>query len=72
MIQHNALTRAHYKVTAAEQDMVYLLLAQLGEDDPVDKLYYIYIRDIEKITGRQVSYKDNYEVDCACIFYCRE
>ena len=57
LVQHNALTMARYELSAAEKDMVYMLLAQLRENDPIDKAYYIYIKDIERITGREISYK---------------
>lgn len=57
LVQHNALTMARYELISAEKDMIYMLLAQLGTDDPLDKVYHVYIKDIEKVTGREISYE---------------
>jgi plasmid replication initiation protein len=57
LVQGNSFTMARrYDITASEADIIYMLLALLGKDDPVDKVYYIYVKDLEKITGRELSY----------------
>ena len=57
LVYHNALITARYEMTLAEKDIVYMLMAQLSNDDPVDKIYYIYIKDIEKLTGKEINYR---------------
>jgi plasmid replication initiation protein len=57
LVQHNALITARYSMTASEKDIIYLLLAILSNGDPIDKVYYIYIKDMEKLTGKEVSYE---------------
>jgi hypothetical protein len=36
--QHNAITEARYELSALEKNIVYMLLAQLKDDDPDDKI----------------------------------
>jgi plasmid replication initiation protein len=56
LVYHNALITARYEMTVAEKDIVYMLTAQLSNEDPVDKVYYVYIKDIEKLTGKEINY----------------
>lgn len=56
LVQHNLLTMAPHDMSAAEKDIVYMILAQLENDDPLDKIYYIYIKDMEKLTSKELSY----------------
>jgi plasmid replication initiation protein len=58
LVCHNALITARYEMTLAEKDIVYMLMAQLREDDPVDKVYTIYVQEIEKLTGKEVNYRN--------------
>ena len=57
IVQNNALTMARYRWTAGEQDLVYMLLLQLYKSDPVDKVYYILIKDLEAMIGKTLNYK---------------
>ena len=57
LIQHNSLITARYEMSAAEKNITYMLLAQLGQNDPVDSIYYISISDMEKLTGRALKHK---------------
>ena len=36
LIQHNALITARYEMSAAEKNITYMLLSQLGKDDPIE------------------------------------
>jgi len=56
LVYHNALITARYEMTVAEKDIVYMLTAQLSNEDRVDKFYYVYIKDIEKLTGKEINY----------------
>lgn len=56
IMQHNMITSGRYDFTACQLDILFLLLALLEKDDPVDKKYDLYARDIEAITGRQWQY----------------
>ena len=58
LVCHNALITARYEMTVAEKDIVYMLMAQLSEEDPIDKVYCIYMQDIEKLTGKDINYKN--------------
>ena len=39
LVQHNVITMARYNITTSEQNIVYMLLAQLNKNDPYDKVY---------------------------------
>ena len=56
IMQHNVITSGRYDFTACQLDILFLLLASLEKDDPADKEYDLYARDIEAITGRQWQY----------------
>ncbi len=56
LIQHNSLITARYEMSAAEKNITYMLLDQLEEDDPTDKVYYISIKEMEELTGRELKY----------------
>lgn len=56
LIQHNSLITARYEMSAAEKNITYMLLSQLEEDDPTDKVYYISIKEMESLTGREMKY----------------
>ena len=57
LIQHNSLITARYEMSATEKNITYMLLSQLGENDPIDKNYYIYVKEMEKLTGRNMNHK---------------
>ena len=54
--QHNAITKARYEMSALEKNILYMLLAQLREEDLPSKIYRIEITELQKITGRDVDH----------------
>lgn len=57
LIQHNALITARYEMSAAEKNITYMLLSQIEENDPTDKVYYISINEMEAFTRRKLNHK---------------
>jgi plasmid replication initiation protein len=57
LVQHNLITEAYYDLTACEKNIFYMIVAQLREDDPPDKVYYISIPDMETLTRKSLNYK---------------
>ncbi len=57
LVQHNAMSTARYEMTASEKNIIYMLLFQLKKDDTVDTVYKISVREMEKVTGRYLEYK---------------
>jgi plasmid replication initiation protein len=56
--QHNAITTARYDMSATEKNIVYMLLAQLRDDDPFRKTYTIYLQELQKnleMVGQKVD-----------------
>jgi len=52
--QHNAITEARYEMSALEKNIFYMLLAELKDDDPIDKKYYkIAFFELEKRFGKK-------------------
>ena len=56
IFQANAITSGRYDFTACQLDILFMLLALLEKDDEPGKLYSIWVKDIEAITGRQWQY----------------
>jgi plasmid replication initiation protein len=56
LVQHNAIVRARYDMTVIEKNVIYMLLAQLHDADPPNKVYYISVKDIERLTGKEINY----------------
>lgn len=56
LIQHNAIVKARYEMTVIEKNVIYMLLAQLSDNDPPNKVYHIYVKDIERLTGKEMNY----------------
>lgn len=56
IMQHNAITSGRYDFTACQLDILFMILASLQKDDEPNKVYAIYVRDIELITGRKWDY----------------
>ena len=54
--QDNSITNARYDFTACQMDILFCVMSQIHDDDADDKLYVIYAREIEKLTGRQWQY----------------
>ena len=55
--QHNAITQARYDYSACQLDIFFYLLSCLRRDDEPNKVYEIYLKDIEALTGRQWNYQ---------------
>lgn len=55
--QHNVITQARYDYTACQLDILFYLLSQLKKGDALDKQYTIYVKDVERLTGRQWNYQ---------------
>jgi len=54
--QHNAITEARYEMSPLEKNILYMLLAQLKEDDPEDKTYYkISFYELERRFGKKID-----------------
>ncbi len=51
--QHNAITSGRYDFTACQLDILFMLLGFLEQGE---RTYTIYVKDIEKITGREWKY----------------
>ena len=56
LTEHNDLITAHYDMSAPEQDIFSLVLAQLKQEDPPEKRYQIPIKDLEELTQKQIDY----------------
>lgn len=54
--QDNSITNARYDFTACQLDILFCVLGQINDDDTNDKIYNIYAREIEDMTGRQWQY----------------
>jgi plasmid replication initiation protein len=55
--QHNTITSGRYDFSACQLDVLFMLLANLNEDDELNKIYNIRVKDIELITGRKWNYQ---------------
>jgi plasmid replication initiation protein len=59
--QHNAITEARYEMTALEKNIVYMVMAQFRDDDPVGKRYFVSIQELKnklKDLGQKISLQD--------------
>ena len=56
LTEHNDLITAHYDMSAPEQDIFSLVLAQLKQEDPPDYRYHVSIKEIEMLTKKRVDY----------------
>ncbi|TDE08668.1 replication initiation protein [Dyadobacter psychrotolerans] len=57
VLQHNAITSGRYEYNATQLDIMFMLIAQLGKNDLPDKIYKIYVKDIESLTGKQWNHQ---------------
>ena len=57
LVKHNSLVAARYEMSAVEKNITYVLLSQIEDDDPVDKVYHVSIKDIEALTGKTLNSK---------------
>lgn len=56
LVEHNDLITAHYDMSALEQNIFSLILAQLQKDDPPERRYRVLISDIEALTKKNIDY----------------
>jgi plasmid replication initiation protein len=54
--QHNAITEARYEMTATEKNIICMILAQINNSDPIDKVYRIRVQDLDDLTNSQINY----------------
>lgn len=57
IMQHNMITSGRYDFTSCQLDILFMILASLEKDDEENKIYSVYTRDIELITGRRWDYQ---------------
>lgn len=57
LAEHNALITAHYDMSASEQDIFSLVLAQLKEEDGPEQLYHVSINELEELSKKQINYQ---------------
>lgn len=55
--QDNSITNARYDFSACQLDILFSVMSEIHDDDPDDKIYIVYAKEIENITGRQWHYK---------------
>ena len=58
LAEHNSLIRAHYDMSASEQDIFSLVIAQLKKEDRIEQLYHVSINDLEELTNKKINYQD--------------
>lgn len=61
VFQSNIITSARYDFTACQLDILFMILAMIEKDDDDEKLYSIYVKDIEDLTGRRWDYRQMYD-----------
>jgi plasmid replication initiation protein len=54
--QDNSITNARYDFTACQLDILFCVMGQIHDDDTSEKIYIIYAKQIEEMTGRQWQY----------------
>lgn len=54
--QSNLITNSRYSMTAVEMNIIFLLIAQLKKDDPVDRVYQISVKELEAAAGSKINY----------------
>lgn len=58
IFQDNAITTARYSMSALEKNIMYMVMAQLGKNDPVDRYYKIVARDLMERTSKEIRYAE--------------
>jgi plasmid replication initiation protein len=59
--QHNAITEARYEMTALEKNIVYMVMAQLRDDEPSKKEFSISIQELKnklKELGQEINLEE--------------
>lgn len=54
--QDNSITNARYDFTACQLDILFCVMSQIHDDDSDRKIYTIYAKEIENLTGRKWDY----------------
>lgn len=55
--QDNAITTARYDYSACQLDILFYLLSKLKKNDDSNTTYFIYVTEIESMTGRKWNYQ---------------
>lgn len=67
--QHNAIIEARYEMSALEKNIIYMLLAQLKDDDPPEKSYYdIDFGELERRLDQKISIPELVKAAEALVF----
>ncbi|WP_162055972.1 replication initiation protein [Pontibacter pamirensis] len=54
---HNVITNARHELSAVQLDIYFMMLSRLKPGDSNETKYYISVREIEDLTGRQWNYQ---------------
>lgn len=54
--QDNSITNARYDFTACQLDILFSIMGQIHDDDSINKIYTMYAKEIEDLTGRKWDY----------------
>ena len=54
--QDNSITNARYDFTACQLDILFSMMGQIHDDDSINKVYTMYAKEIEDLTGRKWDY----------------
>jgi plasmid replication initiation protein len=58
IFQDNAITTARYSMSALEKNIMYMVMAQLGKNDPSDRYYRIAARELMNRTQKEIRYTE--------------
>jgi plasmid replication initiation protein len=54
--QDNSITNARYDFTACQLDILFSMMGQIHDEDSTNKVYTMYAKEIEDLTGRKWDY----------------
>jgi plasmid replication initiation protein len=54
--QDNIITKARYDFTACQLDILFSMMGQIHDEDSTNKVYTMYAKEIEDLTGRKWDY----------------
>jgi plasmid replication initiation protein len=58
IFQDNAITTARYSMSALEKNIMYMVMAQLGKNDPSDRYYRIVAKDLMQRANKEIRYAE--------------